>query len=249
LRVKRGVLRVWLAVVLAAAGAALALVLAGGATAHRSGCHAVHSCPSDHHTYVWWDPRTGLVWDCAEPGAKEVDPFLDTTAIVWEGLTYYCRPAGGSRTTTTPTTPETTTAGGTTSTPTVPPPELLLPNRRLTPGAYNRAVRQSTIGATICVSGWTKRIRPPTSYTNRLKVKQMAQYGVSGSPSDYEEDHFIPLELGGAPKSPKNLWPEPHAQSKLSDPLETKLKREVCKGLRTLKSARAAIRAFKNSNG
>jgi hypothetical protein len=42
-------------------------------------------------------------------------------------------------------------------------------------------------------------------YTNALKLKQMKQYGETGSPSEYKEDHFIPLELGGAPKDPKNL--------------------------------------------
>jgi hypothetical protein len=74
-------------------------------------------------------------------------------------------------------------------------------------------------------------------------------YGETGSPSGYEEDHYIPLELGGAPKNPKNLWPEPHSQSKLSDPLETKLKRQVCKGLIKPAKARAAIRLFKNTQG
>jgi len=45
---------------------------------------------------------------------------------------------------------------------------------------------------------WTLRVRPPTSYTNALKVKQIADYGYSDtSTADYEEDHFIPLELGG----------------------------------------------------
>jgi hypothetical protein len=77
----------------------------------------------------------------------------------------------------------------------------------------------------------------------------MVLYGEMGTPSDYEEDHFIPLELGGAPKNPKNLWPEPHSQSKLSDPLETQLKRKVCKGLMKLAKARAAIRIFKNTQG
>jgi hypothetical protein len=243
-------LRIGVAIVLAAAGLALALALAGGATAHRSGCHAAHTCPSDHHTYLWLDPGTGLVWDCVEPDASEYDPTLDTTTIVWEGLTYYCRAAGGSRTTSTPTTSDTTTAETATTTITVAtPPEFLLPNRTLTPGAYNRTVRQSTIRRTICVSGWTKKIRPATSYTDKLKATQMAQYGLTGLPSAYEEDHFIPLELGGAPTNPKNLWPEPHAQSRVSDPLETKLKREVCRGVRSLKSARAAIRAFKNTQG
>ena len=110
-------------------------------------------------------------------------------------------------------------------------------------------MRQSTIKKTICKSGWTKTIRPPVSYTNALKIQQMPLYLEGGSPSDYEEDHYIPLELGGAPRNPKNLWPEPHAQSKLSDPLENQLKRRVCNGLMSLKRARAAIRLFKNVHG
>ena len=110
-------------------------------------------------------------------------------------------------------------------------------------------MRQSTIKKTICKSGWTKTVRPPVSYTNALKIMQMLLYEETGSPSHYEEDHFIPLELGGAPRNPKNLWPEPHSQSKLSDPLENKLKRQVCKGIMKLKKARAAIRLFKNTQG
>jgi hypothetical protein len=82
-------------------------------------------------------------------------------------------------------------------------------------------------------------------YTNALKVKQMPIYELGGSPAGYEEDHLIPLELGGAPRNPKNLWPEPRAQAKRSDPVETKLKRQVCKRQITLARARAAIRSFK----
>jgi hypothetical protein len=86
-------------------------------------------------------------------------------------------------------------------------------------------------------------------YTNALKLKQMKQYGETGSPSEYKEDHFIPLELGGAPKDPKNLWPEPRSQSRITDPLVTKFKKKVCKGILTLKKARAAIRLLKNTQG
>jgi hypothetical protein len=153
-------------------------------------------------------------------------------------------PVGSSTPTTTATTTTTTTVSTTTPTTT-----LVLPDPMITPGAYNASVRQKSIAKTICVKGWTKKIRPPVGYTNALKLEQMAQYGEAGSPSDYEEDHFIPLELGGAPKNPKNLWPEPRTQSKLSDPLETQLKRKVCKGLLTLAKARAAIRLFKNTHG
>ena len=55
--------------------------------------------------------------------------------------------------------------------------------------------------------------------------------------------------IGGAPKSPKNLWPEPRAQAKKSDALENKLKRQVCNGLLSLATARAAIKAFKFKQG
>ncbi len=157
-------------------------------------------------------------------------------------------------TTTPPTTAtETTSTQSTTTTTATTPgpglPSIILPDPKITPGRLNPGVRQSTIKKTICKSGWTKTIRPPVSYTNALKIQQMVLYEETGSPSEYEEDHFIPLELGGAPRNPENLWPEPHSQSKLSDPLETQLKRKVCKHLMTLKKARATIRLFKNTEG
>jgi len=125
----------------------------------------------------------------------------------------------------------------------------VLPDPAITPGALNPNVLQATIRKTICKSGWTKTIRPPVRYTNALKLQQMVLYQETGSPSSYEEDHFIPLELGGAPRNPENLWPEPHSQSSKSDPLETKLKRQVCRGITTLKKAQAAIRRFKTTRG
>jgi hypothetical protein len=256
LRVKVGFVGATL--VLAALGFWAAGLVASAASAHSSPCHTQHTCPSDHHTYVWTDPSTGLLWDCVEPGAPEYNPVLDTTVIVYDGRSYYCRP-GGSTTTptttetiTTTTTPTATTGPGptqTTTTTATGPALLILPIVALTPGVYNIAVSQKTIRETICRVGWTKTIRPPVSYTNKLKVQQMAQYEETGSPSDYEEDHLIPLELGGAPRNPKNLWPEPRAQAKKSDPLETRFKRQICKGTLKLARARAAIRAFKFKNG
>src|SRR5690242_10597803 len=75
---------------------------------------------------------------------------------------------------------------------------LPLPDPSCQPGATNPDVTQSTIGSTICVSGWTSTVRPPTSYTNPLKVTQIAEYRYTDtSTADYEEDHLIPLELGG----------------------------------------------------
>jgi hypothetical protein len=69
-----------------------------------------------------------------------------------------------------------------------------LPIGSITPGALNPNVRQGTIRRTICEAGWTAKVRPPVSYTNTLKAKQMLIYELGGSPSLYEEDHLVPLE-------------------------------------------------------
>ncbi len=99
-----------------AAGLAAAFLSSGSDAfpLHQSGCHGAHSCPSDHHTYVWMDPGTGQTWDCVEPGAREYDPSRDTMTIVFQGLTYYCRSGAGSPppTTAPPTTTTTTTPVG-----------------------------------------------------------------------------------------------------------------------------------------
>jgi len=119
----------------------------------------------------------------------------------------------------------------------------------LTPGAFNPAVTQATISWTICVAGWTRRVRPPSSLTSALKVNQMARYHETGNPSSYEEDHLIPLELGGAPRNPKNLWPEPRPRAGTVDQIENSLKRQVCAGMITLPTARKQIAALKHTQG
>lgn len=122
-----------------------------------------------------------------------------------------------------------------------------LPNPSLTPGAINPAVTQATIGDTICIPGWTRTVRPPERYTEELKRRQIAEYGYADRwLGDYEEDHLIPLELGGAPSDPRNLWPEPHRAeggwgSRRKDYLENLLKRLVCAGQLPLDTARRAI--------
>jgi len=81
------------------------------------------------------------------------------------------------------------------------------------------------------------------SYTDALKVQQIREYGYSDtSVADYEEDHFIPLELGGNPTDPKNLWPEfPHSPNP-KDSVEDKLKRLVCANKLPLADAQRLIR-------
>jgi hypothetical protein len=124
---------------------------------------------------------------------------------------------------------------------------LLLP---AIPGALNPRVTQRTIEATVCVAGWTRTVRPPVSYTNALKRRQIAALGYRDpDPADYEEDHLVPLELGGNPTSPRNLWPEPRAQAAASDPVENRLHRRLCAGELTLRAARAQIVRFKRAHG
>jgi hypothetical protein len=113
----------------------------------------------------------------------------------------------------------------------------------------NPDVTQATIGATICVHGWTKTIRPPTDYTNALKVRQMREYGVGGSPSAYQEDHLISLELGGHPTDPRNLWPEPYPRASAVDGIENDLNHRVCSGDLSLERAQLQESALKHSDG
>jgi len=119
-----------------------------------------------------------------------------------------------------------------------------LPDRNCTPGAIDPRVTQDNIHQTICVSGYTTTVRPPTSYTTPLKVKQMTAYGWTGSTSDYEEDHLIPLEVGGNPTDPNNLWPEPYAEpngARDKDRVENLLHSRVCSGQMTLADAQSLI--------
>jgi len=101
----------------------------------------------------------------------------------------------------------------------------------------NPAVTQATIDQTICVSGWTATVRPPESYTENLKEEQMAAEGLPGGLSEYEEDHRMPLELGGSPSDPMNLSPEYPASPNPKDADETAFKQEVCSGTLTLLQA------------
>jgi len=118
-----------------------------------------------------------------------------------------------------------------------------LPNIKLTPGAINPAVTQATIRQTICVIGWTATVRPPASYTNQLKYNQLhSGYSLDGdlNRKDYEEDHIVPLEVGGSPSSPLNLFPEPRnirLGSYLKDQLENRIHQLVCNGQLSLKAA------------
>ena len=102
----------------------------------------------------------------------------------------------------------------------------------LAPGAINPDVTQANIAMTICAPGWTATIRPPARYTNALKLAQMPLYGypLGTDPRLVREDHREPLEVGGAPRDPSNLWPEPRDEARQKNRLESAVKRDVCAG-------------------
>ena len=118
-----------------------------------------------------------------------------------------------------------------------------------TPGVLNPNVTQANIRSTICRRGWTETIRPPVSYTNALKVKQIRQYRETGSLSNYQEDHLISLELGGNPTDPRNLWPEPYPRASDVDKIENELNSEVCSGQLTLAQAQQREDTLKHTQG
>jgi hypothetical protein len=118
-----------------------------------------------------------------------------------------------------------------------------------TPGVVNPAVTQATIASTICRRGWTATVRPPTSYTNALKLRQMLAYREAGPPSAYQEDHLISLELGGHPTDPRNLWPEPYPRASDVDRIENELNAKVCSGGLSLAAAQLKESELKHDYG
>lgn len=109
----------------------------------------------------------------------------------------------------------------------------------------NPDVHESTLSETICHKGYTKTVRPATSYTNGVKRKLMREEGIDWAYAhNYELDHIIPLTLGGHPRNIHNLqlqkW-DGDDGAKRKDKLEVRLAREVCHGSISLPAAQACI--------
>src|SRR5208283_1706463 len=111
-----------------------------------------------------------------------------------------------------------------------------LPDPNKTPGAVNPNLTLERYHALCTHRGWTKRLRPPEAFTNDLKRQQLAAgYGdyTETDPHLYEEDHLIPLCLGGAPRDERNLWPqlwEGEWGANTKDELEAVLCDMACRG-------------------
>ena len=127
-----------------------------------------------------------------------------------------------------------------------------LPEHGCTPGAVDPAVTQATIGTTICTSGYTATVRPRSAESNRLKAQVALAYGITDSLGNYEGDHLIPLELGGAARDVANFWDQPKrltladgtlVLASQKDALENALKARVCAGALSLIDAQRQIAA------
>ncbi len=99
-----------------------------------------------------------------------------------------------------------------------------------------------SIGHTICVKGWTATVRPPASYTSRIKVHLLREQGLPLELiGDFQLDHRIPLALGGAPSDLRNLRLEDADDADKKDDVEKCLARAVCAGRIALDEARRRI--------
>lgn len=128
------------------------------------------------------------------------------------------------------------------------------------PGEINPAVTQDNIETTICVPGWTKTVRPPVSYTNKLKAELLgvplrvrpptrghssrkAKLRTNPKLKPYELDHKVALTNGGHPRSRKNLWLQPwegKCNARQKDHVEINANKKICSGEMTLVEGQAA---------
>ena len=108
----------------------------------------------------------------------------------------------------------------------------------------NPNVSQANINQTICVPNWTSTIRPPASYTNKIKRALVNETAAADVMEDYELDHVVPLAVGGHPTDPRNLhlqlWDGPDG-AHAKDVVEVRMKKMVCDHKITLAKAQACF--------
>jgi hypothetical protein len=117
----------------------------------------------------------------------------------------------------------------------------------------NPDVTPETIKDTVCVPNWTAKVRPPVSYTNKVKRDLMEAAGIPWERADeIELDHHIPLAAGGSPTDPENLWLQTWAatapegwkvesDARAKDHLEVRLRNLICSGQLDLREAQSCI--------
>ena len=78
-----------------------------------------------------------------------------------------------------------------------------------------------------------------------LKRQQLRQFNYADrNPQNYEQDHLIPLSIGGNPSDPKNLWPQPRSGewgAEQKNDLEFVVYKMVCNGDISLAEAQQRV--------
>jgi hypothetical protein len=109
-------------------------------------------------------------------------------------------------------------------------------------GMVDPRVTQNNIQTTICRRGWMRAVRPSRNVTDAIKRNLVADMQIS--PRDYELNHIVPLDLGGAPLDLRNLMLQAWGgacNAHMKDALERQLSIMVCAGDLTLKGAQHEI--------
>ena len=111
--------------------------------------------------------------------------------------------------------------------------------------ATNPDVTQETVDQTICVVGYTKSVRPSTSFTRGVKLMLLRREGLpADAAKNYELDHLINLSIGGHPRKLSNLVLQPWTgqdSARRKDKLEVALQKRVCRGEMGLAEAQVCI--------
>lgn len=117
----------------------------------------------------------------------------------------------------------------------------VLPDRHCSPGVADPRVTQANIHQTICVPGYTQKVR---NVPQSEKDAVYRAYGIRHRHQrEYEIDHIISLELGGS-NAQANLYPESYEIAQgahQKDRVENALHRAVCSGQVTLRRAQQII--------
>ena len=116
---------------------------------------------------------------------------------------------------------------------------VTMPDMGCTPGATDPLITPANVLTTICRTGYAASVQLSASSAASLKRQLMVAYHLTGPADDYELDHLVPLEVGGAPFAATNLWPQPNTHpatsvANVKDPVEDYVHHAVCTGAMTL---------------
>lgn len=119
----------------------------------------------------------------------------------------------------------------------------VLPDRSCTPGAVDPLVTPESVPVTVCAAGWVADAQRFGFLPESVTWRQIREYGYQDTAAvHYVPDRVIPVELGGAPSSVANVWPQSAlaAQDK-AEVVQTAL-RALCQGRTGLREAQEAFR-------